>query len=101
MSGRIWPGALCIVVNSRAGNNGAHVTAIERIDRDLFVEPDGRQTFEPAWVVDRMLAGWNGVLGNVVAEDQLIPIIPPPASDATDDTAPCEVEPAQPHRVSA
>lgn len=83
MSGRIWPGALCVVVSCRGKpeNVGAVRTATER---DPFAP------FE-AWFLSPPLP--NG--DDAIDARCLVPITPPPGTARTEDRAPCELQPGE------
>ena len=86
MSGRIWPGARCEIISvnktepQRLGDAlrylGRIVVAVDRYD-DGF------------WSTSPLLVAGDGAIG-YPHETELRPILPPPASDTTDDTAPVE-----------
>ncbi len=108
MTARIWPGALCYIT---------HPTMFGRMVEALFVITRHDQGLEGRLLADNALGCWMcraqgftftdkrlGPIQHAPIEDRwLRPLTPPPASDTTetDDTAPCEVDPAQPDRVSA
>jgi len=102
MTARIWPGALCYLARCvRSENNGRVVTAMRRVQNELWLYPGGAKNIGPGWVIDRDVTTWGGARSRRVPEYNLTPILPPPGSESTEDRAPCEVEPAQPDRVSA
>lgn len=113
MSGRIWPGALCEIVRSAAGNEGRRVVAVKPDHSWIaccYVTMGFGQSWECIAVdplmctyTDRSAAFPENRSRVVMPAAWLRPILPPPSTDATqtDDTAPCEVERAQPDRVSA
>ncbi len=105
MSGRIWPGALCVITHPSM--YGKPVVALSEcpIGGGSFRLPDGHpnlQAPEPDyWVCESMgapfLAPVEGFKTRVtryatIQGRFLRPILPPPGTDCTDDRAPCEVE---------
>lgn len=102
MTARIWPGALCYLARCvLSENNGRVVTAMRRVQNELWLYPGGAKNIGPGWVIDRDVTTWGGARHRVVPEYNLTPILPPPGSESAEDRAPCEVEPAQLDRVSA
>lgn len=98
MSGlRCWIGAAVVLTKPDWPENwGATGTIIARGTHPhcdwlvCFSRPLRRVSYRGRSMVEVEVQDWK-----------LTPITPPPSADTTDDRAPCEVEPAQPDRVSA
>lgn len=106
MSGRIWPGALCVWVGG--GVNGGRIVVAERpsVDGELFMSICGKRTrnrritSRVAWVVSCATPlSWTDDFGiqryymkRSASESLLRPILPPPDADTTEDRSPCELE---------
>lgn len=92
MSGRIWPGALCVIVRSFAGNEGKVVQCIRLATEGEVLDERFNDGGEPVWQVDRRLSATYGPPVNLARESFLRPITPPPSADTTEDRSPCELE---------
>ena len=106
MSGRIWPGALCYIT---------HPTMFGRMVEALYEAPVGVPITLPdgyrnipapcagLWVVKFLggpvsvpcVVGSRMTIYAVIPSRWLRPILPPPASDTTEDRAPCELRPGE------
>ena len=114
MSGRIWPGALCVVRGSQTpGLNGRFVIAEGRCPDENF-EVHGFYIIDApgeSWWIRSAVSGdllpWpdlsldgRKVLRIPYVERRalyarcLTPILPPPSADTTEDRSPCELESA-------
>jgi len=99
VSGRIWPGALCEIVRSDAGNEGRRVVAETLCGPDRWIV----QPLQPLRSIYALDIGGGRVWekpGPLVMDrcrfrgSWLRPITDPPGTDCTDDRAPCETEAA-------
>lgn len=72
----IRPNTLCYIINSRAGNNGRVVTAIKNLGRIEIRMADGSRKIFPCWSIHPGVPDFLGEQTFVIAEYQLLPIIP-------------------------
>lgn len=94
MSPRIWPGALCYITASEYPENVGRVVIAESLESD-----SPRMWNIVAQGVPLLVWSTNGLdrfpsFDAAAPEASLRPLTPPPASDTTEDRAPCEVESA-------
>lgn len=109
MSGRIWPGALCVVRGSRTPEiNDQFVIAESRcpdcgdfmLDGNLVVDEESGESWVVRSAVSGALLPWEDLDSGgvdyaprrVLMARLLRPILPPPGADSTEDRAPCEVD---------
>ena len=67
-------GDLAVIVRSYAGNEGAVVTCRRLIPAWARHGVDGKLRIGPGWETDRNFVKANGLVDNIVADDQLRPL---------------------------